>query len=262
MLFNCGPHSVGRERKHALSLWKSVDIPNPCAYSSLPFTSSLCCFAAQQLFGVLHSTLTYTLMLRKDLILIPKTETFPPACCRQRLTDVVSSLLSHDTTYSTPHLIRSPYFHWVTVWMLIFRNSIKILFFQNDPSQRVSTAAKPLNSVCISCKKIPRMVGRVGGWLSSRLWNTTEKERAQKLKAWHTKLILDVCNTFVKLGAFDVSPTTHFMRVALLRSCLRQERPRQQRATCERVMQHVNVLTPVPMGYPLQCCCSHGGRWY
>lgn len=101
VLFNCGPHSVGSVRKHALSPWKSVDIPNPCAYSSLPFTSSLCCFAAQQLFGILRSALTCTLMLHKGSILKSKTETTPPACCRPGLTDVatVSLAVSHYKTY-------------------------------------------------------------------------------------------------------------------------------------------------------------------
>lgn len=146
MLFNCGPHSVGRVRKHALSPWKSVDIPNPCAYSFLPFTSSLCCFAAQQLFGVLCSTLTYTLMLHKGLIHISKTETFPSACCRQGLTDVASGLLSHYTTYSMSHSIGSPYFLWVTV-EFTFSQQDQDSVHPNDPfSQVTKLAQRPAHS--------------------------------------------------------------------------------------------------------------------
>lgn len=97
-----------------------------------------------------------------------------------------------------------------------FHCSIRILFVLMSPSQQVSTTASPLISICISCKKIPRMDGRVGGWLSSLLQNAgqreRERERTPKLKAWHMKLILDVCNTAIhhishrkdgiKLGAF------------------------------------------------------------
>lgn len=144
VLFNCGPHSVGSVRKHALSPWKSVDIPNPCAYSSLPFTSSLCCFAAQQLFGVLRSTLTYTLMLHKGSILKSKTETTPPACCRPGLTDVAYSEFGcvtlqnvHYVTIDWNLLNSAEVKCWIHLLMHIFHNkiqSVQMILLADSPS--------------------------------------------------------------------------------------------------------------------------------
>lgn len=59
-------------RKYALSAWSWISIPNPCVYPSLSFTSSLCCFAVQQLFGILCRTSASTLMLRSVLIWISR----------------------------------------------------------------------------------------------------------------------------------------------------------------------------------------------
>lgn len=62
--------------KYAPSVWIWISIPNPCVYPSLSFTSALCCFTVQQLFGIKHQTSTHTLMLHPDLIPISNWGTF------------------------------------------------------------------------------------------------------------------------------------------------------------------------------------------
>lgn len=67
-------------RKYALSAWSWISIPNPCVYPSLSFTSSLCCFAVQQLFGILRRTLASAPMLRSVSIQIFDRGYIPSAC--------------------------------------------------------------------------------------------------------------------------------------------------------------------------------------
>lgn len=215
-------------------------------------------------------------MLRKGFIPVSKTETLPPACCRPGLTDVAHREFGCVTLQNV---------HYVTpCWNLLKSTELNSLFNShfsqrsqdsvrpNDAFSRFTKLAQLPGHSFPSASHAKRFSGWTGGWVVELCCEEASRENSKadsgthEVDTWYsrhshsTHLARNMPRHIEHIWC-DARNLLDAHRVAALLFEWR-ERPRWRRATCERVMQHVNAPTPAPMRYPLLCCCSHGGRWY